>query len=84
MDAETLSELLGWFIGLVAAYPMATMIITAIGTFVVIMTVLAPVIVKITWWTDKDDYVWSIVENHVIFKAILKVFSSFSLYVPKK
>lgn len=76
--------LLLWFVGIVTAYPTGFMIVTVLGTMLVIMTILAPVIVKLTTWTDKDDKIWQLVESNAVFKIIVKILSSFSLYVPKK
>lgn len=76
--------LLLWFVGIVTAYPAGFMIVTVLGTMLVIMTILAPVIVKLTTWTDKDDKIWQLVESNAVFKIIVKILSSFSLYVPKK
>jgi len=79
-----MEALLAWFVALVTAYPTGIMILTLAGSALVIMSILAPVIVKLTYWTDKDDKLWAAVEKNALFKTIVKALGSFSVYVPKK
>lgn len=79
-----MEALLLWFVGLATAYPAGLLIITILGSALIIMSILMPVIVKLTTWTDKDDKVWLAVESNVVFKTIVKILGSFSVYQPKK
>ena len=79
MEALTL-----WFVGLVTAYPTGLLIITVLGTFLIVASILMPVIVKLTTWTDKDDKFWAAVEANPVFKVILGIVGRFSVYTPPK
>ncbi len=70
-----------WFVGVVSAYPAGILILTIIGSAVVIATILVPVIVKLTP-TDKDDKLWAKIESNPIFKVVSAVVSRFSVYTP--
>lgn len=72
-----------WFIALVSAYPTGLMILTIIGSIVVIASIVVPVVVKLTP-TQKDDAIWEKISKHPIFAGLLKVLGSFSVYIPKK
>ncbi len=84
MEVGTIAAIISWFLGLASTYPIITSIATLIGTIVVLVSVLGPIIVKLTYWTNKDDIILEKIEDNVIFKALLKTLKSFSLYIPKK
>lgn len=84
MEEALFASLIKWFIGLVSVYPAGTMVLTVLGTVLVLATILMPVIVKLTTWTTKDDEFWARLEKNKFFKIIVKVLNSFSIYQPKK
>jgi len=72
-----------WFAGIVAASPYGVMILTLIGTIVVIATIVMPTIVKIIPG-ERDNKIWAAIEGNILFKIIKAVVSKFSVYQPKK
>ena len=84
MEPTAVAGLAGWIISIITAYPIGMSILIGVGTFFVVMTILAPIIVQLTWWTDKDDKLWAIIEKNKYFAMFVKLLGRFSLYIPKK
>ena len=84
MESDALTDLLLWFANTFSGYPVVIFSLTAIGTIVVIISILAPIIVKLTYWTDKDDKLWAFISSNDVFVVLVNVLSRFSVYIPKK
>lgn len=84
MEVTLLAQVASWIIGMASSYPMAVTVFTVLGTLVVVMSVVAPIVVKLTTWTEVDNEIWKKISNNIFFKVLVKTLGSFSVWQPPK